>query len=215
MNNNNNSENSIIITYNNATKIPYFEAMASFYNVKPGTNIVLERNNSGFSDREFDALKSILTKKTTENYEMAMFLRNYLQLPEEYQNIYDPTVNIPVLKQKRGYYPRMTKRKYKNYNKNNNNNNYWKLTKEEMENAYYKMMMNKEKEAELEELANIIQSNSASKQINAAKAIRSKYPKSGKRPSKTSKKTSTHRANKYMRQTLRKLNRKIKNLNDE
>ena len=129
MNSNNNNNDTIVLKYNDASKIPYFEGMIGFYNIGPGQNIVLERNTSGFSNDEFDALRKILAKKGSEKYEISMFLRNYLLLPENYPNTYNPTVPArTALPKPHGYYRAAPgKKQRQRYFKLSSRNNNWNL----------------------------------------------------------------------------------------
>jgi hypothetical protein len=224
-NNNENDRNIIVIKPQHISKYPYFQAMSHFYNIPMGKNIVLERNSSGFNDREFNALKSIIENDMTSNYEMAMFLRNYLQLHESEPNIYNPMVTMPKpIERKKGYYIRIPGKKARQLTRkvtakyNNNNWNLYEPTNKELLKAVE--MANRESEREnVEALVEAVlgpnRVNVVVAETEKAKSMRSKYPKSGKRPSKTSRTSSKHLANKRLRQTLRKLNRHNKGLKVE
>ena len=138
-NNNANDRNIIVIKPQHISKYPYFQAMSHFYNIPMGKNIVLERNSSGFNDKEFNALKSIIEKGTTPNYKMAMFLRNYLQIHESEPNVYDPMITMPKpIERKKGYYVRIPGRKARQLTRkaaakyNNNNWNLYEPTNKEL-----------------------------------------------------------------------------------
>lgn len=219
--NNNNNTNIIVITPNHVSKYPYFQAMSNFYNIPMGKNIVIERNSSGFTNREFNALKSIIEKGTTPNYKMSIFLRNYLQSHVSEPNTFYPTVNMPkLIERKKGYYVRRPGRKERQRTRkatakyNNNNWNVYEPTNKEL----LKDAIMANREAERDNVAALVEEVLGPNRINTvvaetekATANRSKYGKSGKRQSKTSGTTLKHRTNKYLRQTLRKLNRELKN----
>jgi hypothetical protein len=224
-NNNANDRNIIVIKPHHISKYPYFQAMSHFYNVPMGKNIVLERNSSGFNDKEFNALKSIIEKGTTPNYKMAMFLRNYLQIHESEPNVYDPMITMPKpIERKKGYYVRIPGRKARQLTRkaaakyNNNNWNLYEPTNKEVLKAAE--MANREAEREnvaalVEEVLGPNRVNTVIVETEKATANRTKYNKSGKRPSKTSGTTLKHIANKHLRQTLRKLNKRAKELKYE
>lgn len=221
--NSNNEDDIIVIKYNDAVKIPYFEGMMGFYNIGPGQNVILERSTSGFSNDEFDALRKILAKKGTEKYEISMFLRNYLLLPENYPNTYNPTLPArTALPKPQGYFrPAPGKKQRQRRFRFSSRNNNWNLnepTRKELlkEAEMANRQVKRENVAALVE--NILGPNRVNMVVSEtekAEAIRSKYPKSGKRPSKTSRTTAKHLANKRLRQTLRKLNKRAKELKYE
>lgn len=203
MPNNNNNNDTIIVKPQDIAKYPYFQAMSHFYSTPMGKSLVLKRGTSGFNNNEFNALKNIIEKGNTSKYELAMFFRNYLQIPKQYPNTYNPRVNIPQLNERaNGYYMRVPGKKERqtmrklinrlNINNNNNNNN---------------NILNNE---ENDEFILVNASPNVYGMTKKAKSIYSKYPKSGKRPSKTSKATIKHNKNKVLRKTMRKLNKMAK-----
>lgn len=222
MSNNVNEGSIIVIKPNVGNSIPYFKAMRSFYNISPNADMIIERNTSGFSNEEFNTLKNIVETGSTPKYKYAEFFQNYLGLNK---NAYNPTINMPppVLK-KKGYYVRVPGKKYRQKTrkaaaKYNNNNWYLnELTNKEL----LKAAEMAERQAERENVAALVENVLGPNHVNAvvaetekAKAIRSKYPKSGVRPSRMSRTTSKYQANKHLRQTLRNLNRRNKALKVE
>jgi hypothetical protein len=218
----NNTTNVIIIKPHVSKNIPYFEAMRSFYNMAPNTNIVIERESSGFNGAEFNSLKTIIEKGSTPDYELAQFFQNYLGVNKNY---YNPTINMPApLLKKKGYYIRVPGKKYRQKTRKaaaKYNNNNWYLN-EPTNKELIKAANMAERQAERENVAALVENVLGPNRVNVvvaetekAKAMRTKYNKSGKRPSKKSRTTLKYLPNKYLRQTLRKLNRRNKGLKVE
>jgi len=221
-NSNNNDRNIIVIKASTAEKFPYFQAMRSFYNIPVNKNLVVERNSSGFTSEEFNTLKNIVETGSTPKYKYANFFQNYLGING---NVYNPTVMLPApIERKKGYYVRIPGKKARQLTRkaaakyNNNNWNLYEPTNKELLKAA--KMANREAEREnvaalVEEVLGPNRVNSVVVETEKARENRTKYNKSGKRPSKTSGTTLKHRANKHLRQTLRKLNRRNKALKVE
>jgi hypothetical protein len=219
---NNNEGNTIVIKASTAEKIPYFQAMRSFYNIPANKNLVVERNSSGFTAEEFNTLKNIVETGSTPKHKYAEFFQNYLGING---NVYNPTVMMPApIERKKGYYVRMPGKKARQLTRKaaaKFNNNNWYLNEPTRKELLKEAEMS-ERQAESENVAALVESVLGPNGVNVvvaeterAKAIRSKYPKSGKRPSKTSGTTLKHHSNKHLRQTLRKLNKKAKELTYE
>jgi hypothetical protein len=222
MSNNINEGSIIVIKPNVGNSIPYFKAMRSFYNISPNANMVIERNSSGFTSEEFNTLKNIVETGSTPKYKYAEFFQNYLGLNK---NVYNPTVDMPPpVPTKKAYYIRIPGKKNRQRTRKaaaRFNNNIWNLYEPTRKELLKEAEM-AERESERENVAALVENILGPNRVNVvvtetekAKAVRSKYPKSGKRSSKTSSTTLKHRANKHLRQTLRQLNRRNKGLKVE
>lgn len=187
-------------------QIPYFRAMKNFKKLPNHTDIILERNSSGFTNNEFDALKNIIEGTGTSNIKMANFFQNYLGLPHNY----------PVYKFKKtefyepGKKERQRTRKLEKLFEDNNvlsvksANSKPEKTKKNIidddEIIELELKLNKDK------LGNIVT------KVEKAKKARVKYSKSGIRPS-MSKKLSNNIKRKYARtyKSMKYLNSANKN----
>jgi hypothetical protein len=216
-NNNENEENIIIVTSNIIEKYPYFQAMRSFHNLPKNKNLILHRNTSGFSNKEFDALKKILEIGTTENYALAEFFKNYLGANEN-TNYYDPLVIQRVLPVKKGRYNRTVgkkqKQRWRRYarNENENNNLFDKATRKLKVKEEIMKILLAQKLNELEKMKHTLGNNRAHEALGhhaRATATYSKYGKS-KRPSTTSRTTRKHELNRIIRNLTRRAARENK-----
>jgi hypothetical protein len=90
--NNNNDSDKIVFTPEMVERIPYFKAMRSFHAMSPNANIILYRNTSGFNDETFNVLKEISETGSTRHYKIGKFLKNYLQVPNNINILYTPTL---------------------------------------------------------------------------------------------------------------------------
>jgi len=217
-NNNSNGRDIIVITPNKSKNIPYFEGMRRFYGIPVNKNIEIVRKNGDFSNNEFDALKSIIESNSTSKYELATFFANYLGVNK---NFYNPTLpSSEVAQRKRPVAsvshvtvqkPAYIRNYYLNYPNNNSIMNEEPTRKELLKEALMKVLA-EERNNEAVVVENILgnRPNVVSLALKAKKNY-SKASKS-KRPSRTSRVTRKHAAEKEKRKRARNFARTYKKL---
>jgi len=221
---NNNDKDVIVITPNMSKNIPYFEGMRSFYRINPNDDLVIKRKLSEFSNDEFDALKSIMESGSTSKYALASFFANYLGINK---NLYNPTLpssEVASSKRKRPVshslpvklVPVKRSNNYNNYyNKYNNKyTNFNMPTRKELLKAALMEALEEQRNNEAVVVENVL-GNTRHNMVSLAlkaKNVRSKYPKSGKRMSKTSRTSRKHATEKGNRQRARNFARTLKKL---
>lgn len=163
----------------------------------------------------FNALNDVLFTGSTSKPEIARFIADFFMFNKNV-NFYNPTLPIPEhIASKKGYFVAAPGRKSRQRTRravakfNNENWNLYEPTRKEQ----LKAAQIAERQNERANVAALVENILGPNRVNIvvsetekAKAVRSKYPKS-KRPSKTSRKTAEHTANKVIRTIVRNKNR--------
>jgi hypothetical protein len=190
-----------------------------YYDKNFNTDYVISRNEV------FNVLPEVLYEGRTADPVLANLIRDFFMFNKNV-NFFNPTLPIPEhLKRPHGVYFRAPGRKERQRERNferderlyelgllNDLTNKQKRKEELLELKHKLQELNR---ANVEALAEAVFGNNGSAALvvgetEKATRVYSKYPKSGKRPSKTSKKTREHRENKRRENVRRKTARKAK-----